>query len=167
MGGRPRKPTSDEAREAALERLMPKTLRVLEEKLDANDTDSWRAGVKLIEYGWGRPAEQVDVRTEPQVESYRSISSEPCRPGPWSSTQNMLGSPWSSSPPWRRPEALRLLSTCEPGLLSTAGKVAGGSLPNRPLGSRPRWTCVTLECDEGELACGGLRHLVAPPVGFT
>jgi hypothetical protein len=36
--------------------------------VDANDTDSWRVAVKLIEYGWGRPAEQVEVRLEIQVE---------------------------------------------------------------------------------------------------
>jgi len=68
LGGRPRKPTVDEARDAVLQRLMPKALRVLEEKLEANDQDSWRAAIKLIEYGWGRPTEQVEVRTETQVE---------------------------------------------------------------------------------------------------
>jgi hypothetical protein len=68
LGGRPRKPTSDEAREAALERLMPKALRVLKEKIEANDQDSWRATVKLIEYGWGRPAEHVEVHGETPVE---------------------------------------------------------------------------------------------------
>jgi hypothetical protein len=47
---------------------MPKALRVLEEKIEANDQDSWRAAVKLIEYGWGRPIEKVEARTEPQVE---------------------------------------------------------------------------------------------------
>jgi hypothetical protein len=68
LGGRPRRPTSDEAREAALERLMPKAIRVLEAKIDANDQDSWRAAVKLIEYGWGRPVEQVEVRADTPVE---------------------------------------------------------------------------------------------------
>jgi hypothetical protein len=47
---------------------MPKALKVLEEKLEANDQDSWRAAVKLIEYGWGRPAEQVEVRTGAKVD---------------------------------------------------------------------------------------------------
>jgi hypothetical protein len=68
LGGRPRKPTADEAREVVLQRLMPKALKVLEKKIEANDQDSWRAAIKLIEYGWGRPAEQVEVRTETQVE---------------------------------------------------------------------------------------------------
>ena len=53
---------------AVLRRLMPKALRVLEQKIEANDQDSWRAALRLIEYAWGRPAEQHDVRTEPQVE---------------------------------------------------------------------------------------------------
>jgi hypothetical protein len=69
LGGRPGKPTSDNGREAALERLMPKALRVLEEKLEANDQDSWRAAIKLIEYGRGRSAEQVEVHSETPVES--------------------------------------------------------------------------------------------------
>ncbi len=47
---------------------MPKALRVLERKLEADDQDSWRAAIKLIEYGWGRPREEVEVRTETQVE---------------------------------------------------------------------------------------------------
>jgi hypothetical protein len=48
---------------------MPKALRVLEDKLDANDTDSWRAAVKLIEYGWGCPTEQIEVRADEPVET--------------------------------------------------------------------------------------------------
>lgn len=47
---------------------MPKALRVLEAKIDANDQNSWRAAVKLIEYGWGRPREEVEVRTESQID---------------------------------------------------------------------------------------------------
>ena len=69
MGGRPRKPTADEAREATLARLLPKAIAVLEAKIEARDQDSWRAAIKLIEYGWGRPAEQVEVHTETPVEA--------------------------------------------------------------------------------------------------
>ena len=69
MGGRPRKPNADEAREAVLRRLLPKAIAVLEKKIEANDQDSWRAAIKLIEYGWGRPAEQVEVQTETPVDA--------------------------------------------------------------------------------------------------
>jgi hypothetical protein len=48
---------------------MPKALRVLEEKIEADDQDSWRAAIKLIEYGWGRPAEQIEVHTETPVDA--------------------------------------------------------------------------------------------------
>jgi hypothetical protein len=48
---------------------MPKALKVLEAKIEANDKDSWRAAVRLIEYGWGRPAEQIEVRADEPVES--------------------------------------------------------------------------------------------------
>jgi hypothetical protein len=68
LGGRPRRPSHDEAREAAIERLTPKALQAIERKLDAEDADSWRAGVALLSYAWPKPAEQVDVRADAQVE---------------------------------------------------------------------------------------------------
>jgi hypothetical protein len=68
LGGRPRRPTHDDAREAAIERLTPKALQAIERKLDAEDADSWRAGVALLAYAWPKPAEQVEVRADAQVE---------------------------------------------------------------------------------------------------
>jgi hypothetical protein len=68
LGGRPRRPTRDEAREAAIERLTPKALQAIERKLDTEDPDSWRAGVALLAYAWPKPAEQVEVRADAQVE---------------------------------------------------------------------------------------------------
>lgn len=59
LGGRPRKPTADEARAEALERLVPKAVRVLEEHLDSGRPDAWRPATKVLEYRWGRPPEQV------------------------------------------------------------------------------------------------------------
>jgi hypothetical protein len=49
-------------------------LKVLEAKIEANDKDSWRAAIKLIEYGWGQPAEQVEVRSETEVAIYAVIA---------------------------------------------------------------------------------------------
>ena len=69
LGGRPRRVTHDDAREAVLQRLMPKALKVLEAKIEANDKDCWRAAIKLIEHGWGRPTEQIEVRADEPVES--------------------------------------------------------------------------------------------------
>jgi hypothetical protein len=36
--------------------------------LASGDPDAWRAAVKVLEYCWGRPAEQVEVRTDAKVE---------------------------------------------------------------------------------------------------
>ena len=60
LGGRPRKPTVDEARSAALERLVPKAIRVLEEHLDSGRADAWRPALRVLEHGWGRPPEKIE-----------------------------------------------------------------------------------------------------------
>lgn len=59
LGGRPRKPTVEEARSEALERLLPKATRVLEEHLDSGRPDAWRSALRVLEHGWGRPVEHV------------------------------------------------------------------------------------------------------------
>jgi hypothetical protein len=59
LGGRPRKPTVDEARAEALERLVPKAVRVLEEHLDSGRPDAWRSACRILEQSWGRPPEHV------------------------------------------------------------------------------------------------------------
>jgi hypothetical protein len=61
LGGRPRKPTVDEARSEALARLVPKSVRVLEEHLDSDRPDSWRSAHKILEHAWGRPPEHVAI----------------------------------------------------------------------------------------------------------
>ena len=58
VGGRPRKPTSEEARRAALDELVPKALRVLNDDLDKGGADAWRAALRVFEYEFGRAAEQ-------------------------------------------------------------------------------------------------------------
>jgi hypothetical protein len=59
LGGRPRKPTVDEARSDALERLVPKAIRVLEEYLDSGRPDAWRPAARVLDHAWGRPPEHV------------------------------------------------------------------------------------------------------------
>src|SRR5215204_3676557 len=59
LGGRPRKPTVDEARAVALERLVPKALQVLEEHLASGRPDAWRSAHRILEHSWGRPPEHV------------------------------------------------------------------------------------------------------------
>lgn len=66
LGGRPRKPTVDEARSEALERLVPKAIRLLEEHLDSGRADAWRPALRVLEHGWGRPPEQIE--SEPALE---------------------------------------------------------------------------------------------------
>jgi hypothetical protein len=63
LGGRPRKPTIEEARQAALDKLVPKALEVLDAHLgDGNDVnpDAWRAALRVFEHQFGRAPEQVD-----------------------------------------------------------------------------------------------------------
>ena len=49
----------------ALERLVPKAIRVLEEQLDSGRPDAWRSALRLLEYSWGRPPEHVEVEARP------------------------------------------------------------------------------------------------------
>src|SRR3954452_24388188 len=59
LGGRPANPTVAEARTAALERLVPKAIRVLEEHLDSGRPDAWRSACKILEHSWGPPPEPL------------------------------------------------------------------------------------------------------------
>ena len=62
LGGRPRKPTVEEARRAALDELVPKALRVLNEHLDLGGPDAWRAALRVFEHAYGRAPEQPEER---------------------------------------------------------------------------------------------------------
>ena len=70
LGGRPRKPTVDEARAEALERLVPKAIRVLEEHLESGRPDAWRSACRILDHSWGRPAEHVEVDSPPERDGY-------------------------------------------------------------------------------------------------
>lgn len=63
LGGRPRtRRTRTEAEEDALQKLVPKALKVLEEQLDDPDESvRQRAAVKVLEWGKGKPAQTVQV----------------------------------------------------------------------------------------------------------
>jgi hypothetical protein len=60
LGGRPPKPTAEEARRAALEKLVPKSLKVLTEHLESGRPDGWRPALRILEHAWGRPRETVE-----------------------------------------------------------------------------------------------------------
>jgi hypothetical protein len=64
LGGRPRKPTVEEARSVALERLVPKALKVLEEQLEAGGKDAVRPALRVLDHAWGRPPEHL---VEPEL----------------------------------------------------------------------------------------------------
>jgi len=61
-GGRPRtKYTRAEAEAAALERMMPKALKVLESQLDSKDLRVQQsAAIKVLEYVKGKPVQQIN-----------------------------------------------------------------------------------------------------------
>ena len=58
LGGRPRKPSVEEARRVALDELVPKALRVLNEHLDKGGPDAWRAALRIFEHQYGCAPEQ-------------------------------------------------------------------------------------------------------------
>ena len=64
LGGRPRKPTRTEAREAALEELTPLALKSLRAHLGDGDPTAWRAALRVLEYAWGKPKEELAVELE-------------------------------------------------------------------------------------------------------
>jgi hypothetical protein len=62
LGGRPRKPTVEEARQAALDELTPKALKVLRAHLGEDDEvnpHAWRAALRVFEHAYGRAPEQA------------------------------------------------------------------------------------------------------------
>ena len=61
LGGRPRKLTATEAREQALDDLMPRALRVLRDMLDDGGPAAVRAAITVLAYSWGRPSEHLTV----------------------------------------------------------------------------------------------------------
>jgi hypothetical protein len=78
LGGRLRKPTVEEARHAALDRLTPKALRVLEAHLGEGDEvnpDSWRAALRIFDHAFGRPGELADQSESPTFD-VRSMAPE-------------------------------------------------------------------------------------------
>ena len=87
LGGRPRKPTRAEAREAALEELVPKRLRALAAHLgEDGNPDAWRAALRLLEFAWGSPREQVALELENAVPQ----SVEELKALPWQEKQRLL-----------------------------------------------------------------------------
>lgn len=64
-GGRPRKPTAKEAEEKALDRMLPKALRVLEEQLDDEDQRvRQKAAIDVINRVKGKAAETVKMTND-------------------------------------------------------------------------------------------------------
>jgi hypothetical protein len=61
LGGRPRKPTVEEARQAALEPLVPAAIKSLAAHLGDGDPAAWRAAFRVIELLYGKPSEAVDI----------------------------------------------------------------------------------------------------------
>jgi hypothetical protein len=60
LGGRPKEPSVEEARRAALDELVPKALKVLNEHLDKGGPHAWRAALRIFEHQNGRAPEQAE-----------------------------------------------------------------------------------------------------------
>jgi hypothetical protein len=63
LGGRPRKPTVEEAREAALEELVPAAIRSLKAHLGDGNPNAWRAALRMVENQLGKPDDQPELQT--------------------------------------------------------------------------------------------------------
>src|SRR5262249_7864895 len=55
LGGRPRRPSVREAREAALAELVPPAIRTLRAHIESGAPDAWRASVKVLELALSGP----------------------------------------------------------------------------------------------------------------
>jgi hypothetical protein len=76
LGGRPKKPTREEARAAALEALVPPAVASLKAHLGDGDPAAWRAGLRVLELAYG-PAPPVplvdDVPLPASAEDVRAL----------------------------------------------------------------------------------------------
>jgi hypothetical protein len=76
LGGRPRNPTATESRQQALDRLLPRSLAVLEAHLESAGPDAWRAALRIFEHAYGRPREDVGVSPLDGDQDLRLMSDE-------------------------------------------------------------------------------------------
>lgn len=78
LGGRPRKPTVEEARAAALEELVPRSLQVLRAHLGDGaevNPNAWRAALRVFEHAFGRPREEPQETIPTDELDLQSMSS--------------------------------------------------------------------------------------------
>lgn len=61
LGGRPRRVTPTEAREAALDRLLPRALQHLERQLDEGGPGATRAAIEIVRQAFGNPEQRIAV----------------------------------------------------------------------------------------------------------
>jgi hypothetical protein len=62
LGGRPRKPTVDDAGRR-LEGFVPAAIRSLTAHLGDGNPDAWRAPLRVVEHQLGKPDEQTELQT--------------------------------------------------------------------------------------------------------
>jgi hypothetical protein len=60
LGGRPKKPTVEEARQVALAELVPPAIKSLRAHLGDGDPNAWRAALRVFEHAFGRAPEQIE-----------------------------------------------------------------------------------------------------------
>src|SRR6478736_8817087 len=61
----PRKPTVEEARQAALEELVPAAIKSLPAHFGDGDPTAWRAALRVFEHAFGRAPEQTEEAVLP------------------------------------------------------------------------------------------------------
>jgi hypothetical protein len=74
LGGRPRKPTVTEAREAALAELVPPSIARLKQHIESDAPDAWKAGIRVLELAFARTDNEETFSFPTSIEAIEAMS---------------------------------------------------------------------------------------------
>jgi hypothetical protein len=74
LGGRPRKPSVSEARDAALAELVPPSIVTLKAHIESGAPDAWKAGIRVLELAFARTENEELFRFPASIEEIERMS---------------------------------------------------------------------------------------------
>jgi hypothetical protein len=74
LGGRPRKPTVTESREAALAELVPPSIVRLKQHIESDAPDAWKAGIRVLELAFARTDNEESFTFPTSIEAIEALS---------------------------------------------------------------------------------------------
>src|SRR5215467_13945064 len=74
LGGRPRKPTVTEARQAALDELVPAAVRSLQAHIGDGDPSAWRASLRVLELAFAKSDNDEEFRFPTDLAEIEAMS---------------------------------------------------------------------------------------------